>query len=103
MSASAVGWDVHRKFSQVSILSRDERGEIRVMERARLDHQDRPAMRQWLSRLTAGTPIAMEGAFGWQWVADLQQELGLEPHLGHPPALRVLARNEAKCDRQDAD
>ena len=45
----------------------------------------------------------MEGAFGWQWVADLQQELGLDPHLGHPPALRVLAKNEAKCDRQDAD
>jgi transposase len=103
MSRIAVGWDVHRRFSQVSVLRRDDAGEIRVVERARLEHDDRPAMRQWLERLPAGTPIAMEGAFGWQWVADLHQELGLEPHLGHPPALRVLAKNRAKCDRKDAD
>jgi transposase len=103
MLTSAVGWDLHRKFSQVSVLRRDDAGEIRVVERARLDHHDRQAMRAWLERLPAGTPIAMEGAFGWQWVADLQQELGLDPHLGHPPALRVLAKNEAKSDRQDAD
>jgi transposase len=104
MSQVAVGWDLHRKFSQVSVLRREDGGEIRVVERARLEHEDdRQSLREWLACLPAGTPIAMEGAFGWQWVADLQQELGLEPHLGHPPALRVLAKNEAKCDRQDAD
>jgi transposase len=31
------------------------------------------------------------------------QELQLEPHLGHPPAIKVLAKNEAKADRVDAD
>lgn len=103
MSTIAVGWDLHRKFSQVSVLLCDERGEIRVVERARLEHDDRPTMRQWLARLPAGTPIAMEGAFGWQWVADLQTELGHEPHLGHPPALKVLAKNEPKSDRRDSD
>jgi transposase len=103
MSTLAVGWDLHRKFSQVSLQRREQSGEIVVVERRRLDHADRDAMRQWLKQLPSGTPIAMEGAFGWQWVADLQQELGLEPHLGHPPAIHVLAKNEGKCDRQDAD
>jgi transposase len=68
-----------------------------------LEHEDREAMRRWLAQLPAGTPVTMEGAYGWPWVADLLTEMGLDPHLGHPPAIRVLARNEAKTDRKDAD
>ena len=103
MSVKALGWDVHRKFSQVSVQRLDDDGEIRVIERKRLEHFDREAMRSWLARFEAGTAVAMEGAFGWQWVADLLEEVGLDPHLGHPPAIRVLAKNEAKGDRCDAD
>jgi transposase len=103
MSVKALGWDVHRKFSQVSVQRRDDDGEIRVIERKRLEHFDREAMRSWLARFEAGTPVAMEGAFGWQWIADLLAEVGLDPHLGHPPAIKVLAKNEAKGDRCDAD
>lgn len=100
---TAVGWDIHRKFSQLSVMEQDEQGEIRVVKRMRLEHADRPAMRAELSKLPQGTPVAMEGAFGWPWIADLLQELELEPHLGHPPAIKVLAKNEAKADRIDAD
>jgi len=103
MSVKALGWDVHRKFSQVSVQRRDDDGEIRVIERKRLEHFDREAMRSWLARFEAGTPVAMEGAFGWQWIADLLAEVGLDPHLGHPPAIKVLAKSEAKGDRCDAD
>lgn len=106
MSRRALGWDLHRRFSQVSWVeqpSLETPDVFRVVERRRLEHGDRAAMRAWLAQLPAGTPVAMEGAFGWPWVADLLAELGLEPHLGHPPALRVLARNEAKSDRADAD
>ena len=103
MTAIALGWDVHRKFSQVSVQRREDNGEIRVIERVRLEHADREAMRSWLARLDAGAAVALEGAFGWQWIADLLAELGLEPHLGHPPAIKVLAKNEAKGDRCDAD
>jgi transposase len=99
----AVGWDIHRKFSQLRLLERNERGEICVVKRTRLEHADRAAMRAELAKLPPGTPVAMEGAFGWPWIADLLDELGLEPHLGHPPAIKVLAKNEAKADRVDAD
>ena len=78
-------------------------GELRVVERARLEHDDRDAMRRWLSRLPAQTPVGLEAAFGWPWVADLLDAMGLDPHLGHPPALRVLAQHEAKTDRCDGD
>jgi transposase len=50
-----------------------------------------------------GTPVALEAAYGWPWIADLLEEMGLEPHLGHPPAIKVLAKTEAKGDRIDAD
>ena len=106
MFRAALGWDLHRKFSKVSYTVQakaEEPEKLQVLERQRLEHDDREAMRTWLSQLPPGTPVALEGAFGWPWVADLLTELGLEPHLGHPPALRVLAKNEAKTDRVDAD
>ena len=103
MNSRALGWDVHRKFSKVSLMEISADGEIRVVERARLEHDDRQAMRQWLARVPRGTPVALEAAFGWPWIADLLEEVGLEPHLGHPPAVKVLAQHEAKGDRCDAD
>lgn len=103
MIAQALGWDIHRKFSQVSLQEMTTKGEIHVVERARLEHEDRQSMRRWLLRLPKGTPVALEAAYGWPWIADLLEEMGLEPHLGHPPAVKVLAKTEAKCDRVDAD
>lgn len=103
MSPIATGWDLHRKFSKVSVLEQQGDSTFRTLRRARLEHADREAMRSWLSQLPPGTPVAMEGAFGWPWVADLLTEMGLDPHLGHPPALKVLAKHEAKSDRADAD
>jgi transposase len=103
MSTLALGWDVHRRFSKVSLQEMTSKGQISVVERARLEHCDRQAMRQWLSRVPAGTPVALEAAFGWPWIADLLEEVGLQPHLGHPPAIKVLAQHEAKGDRCDAD
>src|SRR6186713_1028228 len=100
---TALGWDLHRRFSTVSQVEQHAPGEFRVIKRARLEHADREAMRAWLAQLPPGTPVALEGAFGWPWVADLLTELGLDPYLGHPPALKVLAKNEAKSDRADAD
>lgn len=103
MSTFALGWDIHRKFSKVSVQEMTSEGQIGVVERARLEHLDRHAMREWLARVPAGTPVALEAAFGWPWIADLLEEAGLEPRLGHPPAIKVLAQHEAKGDRCDAD
>jgi len=54
--AIAVGWDIHCKFSQWSAVQRNERGEIRVMKRLRLEHADRPAMRARLAGMPAHAP-----------------------------------------------
>ena len=52
---AAVGWDIHRKFSQVSVVAQGEQGEVRVVKRTRLEHADREAMRQELLKLAPAT------------------------------------------------
>ncbi len=103
MNEFALGWDIHRKFSKVSLQEMTTEGQMHVIERTRLEHQDRPAMRLWLAGIPARTPVVLEAAFGWPWIADLLEEVGLQPHLGHPPAVKVLAQHEAKSDRCHAD
>ena len=103
MKAQAIGWDLHRKFSKVTVGEMSEDGQMRVIERARLEHDDVSAMERWIRRFPRGMPVAMEAAFGWPWVADLLEKCGLAPHLGHPPAIKELAKHEAKADRCDAD
>ena len=103
MNPCALGWDNHRKFSKVSLMERTPDGDIHAVERARLEHDDKQAMRTWLSRLDPEIPVALEATFGWPWVADLLEELGHPVHLGHPPVIRALAKHEAKTDRCDGD
>ena len=103
MNLYALGWDNHRKFSKVSVMEQTPDGDIRVVERARLEHHDKQAMRAWLSHLDPEIPVALEATFGWPWVADLLEELGHPVHLGHPPIIRALAKHEAKTDRCDSD
>jgi transposase len=103
MNPCALGWDNHRKFSKVSLMEQTPEGDIRAVERARLEHGDRQAMCAWLAHLNPEIPVALEATFGWPWVADLLEELGHPVHLAHPPTIRALAKHEAKTDRCDSD
>ena len=67
MNPCALGWDNHRKFSKVSLMEQTPDGEIRVVERARLEHHDKQAMRTWLTHLDPEIPVALEATFGWPW------------------------------------
>ena len=50
MSAQALGWDIHRKFSKVSLMEQTPEGEIYAVEGARVGHQYKHATRVWLRR-----------------------------------------------------
>jgi transposase len=92
-----VGMDVHRKRSQVALL--DERG-------AQLANRNLPndpaELVRILGRLAPGTPVAFEAAYGWGWLADLLEELDLEPHLVHPGRCKAIASARLKDDKVDA-
>src|SRR6266516_2448638 len=92
-----VGMDVHRKRSQVALL--DEHG-------AQLANRNLPndpaELVPILGTLAPRTPVAFEAAYGWGWLADLLDELGLEPHLVHPTRCKAIASARLKDDRVDA-
>ena len=69
------GLDNHRNFSRLT--GRDATGKI--VFRQRLEHKDRQALREDLGRLPAGTPVVLEGTFGWGWMSDEIKACRLDP------------------------
>ena len=98
---SQIGLDCHRKFSKAS--ARDSGG--RIVWRKRLEHRDREVLRRELGEWPKGTPVMLEGTFGWGWLSDELLAAGLEPHLVSSRKLGAWrkARGLVKTDRTDAD
>ena len=100
-SLASVGWDSHRVFSSVSLRN----GPGKVFERRRIEHDDRPALRKVLASWPVGTPVVLEGTFGWGWISDELAAAGHRPHLASSRKLAAWreARGLAKSNRLDAD
>ena len=100
-NVTAVGMDVHYRFTTVTM--RD--ANARVVRRERLDHRDDSALRRKLKQWPAGVPIVLEASFGWAWLTDLMLELGLRPQLSNCWKLKQMrkARGWAKTNKKDAD
>jgi transposase len=92
-----VGMDVHRKRSQVAIV--DEAGD---QQRNRNVANDPAKLVPILGALPPRTPVAFEAAYGWGWLVELLEELGLEPHLVHPSRCKAIASARLKNDKVDA-
>jgi transposase len=96
-----MGLDVHKHFSRTT--ARDASGA--VVFRSRLEHADRVKLREQLSQLPRGTPVILEGTFGWGWMTEELQACGLDPHLtsGSKTKDWRKALGKAKNNRLDAD
>jgi transposase len=96
-----LGFDCHKKFSTVS--GRDASG--KVVLREKLDHGDRQEMRRRLGQYPKGTPVVLEGTFGWGWVSDELSAAGLDPHLASSSKMAGWrsTRGLAKTNKLDAD
>jgi transposase len=101
VKVSHVGLDCHRSFSRATV--RDEQN--RILFRQRLEHGDRAVLREELAKWPAGTPVILEGTFGWSWMADELRQCGHEPHLasGRKVSAWREARGLAKSNKIDAD
>jgi len=95
------GLDNHKNFSRLT--GRDSAR--RIVFRQRLEHKDREALREDFRRLPAGTPVVLEGTFGWSWMSDELKACGLDPHLAssRKTAAWREARGMAKNNKVDAD
>ena len=89
-----VGIDVHRKRSQVAVVTGD--GQVQVNKN--VVNGSEPFLRL-IGDLPAGTPVAFEAAFGWGWLAELLEDYGFEAHLVHPLRCKAIASARLKNDK----
>jgi transposase len=92
-----VGIDVHRKRSQVAVVTED--GTVQLNKN--VVNGSEPFLRL-IGDLPAGTPVAFEAAFGWSWLADLLEGHGFESHLVHPLRCKAIASARLKNDKAGA-
>ena len=92
-----VGIDVHRKRSQVAVVTED--GTVQLNKN--VVNGMEPFLRL-IGDLPAGTPVAFEAAFGWSWLADLLEDYGFDAHLVHPLRCKAIASARLKNDKVDA-
>ena len=92
-----VGIDVHRKRSQVAVVTED--GQVQLNKN--VVNGSEPMLRL-IGDLPSGTPVAFEAAFGWSWLADLLEDYGFDPHMVHPLRCKAIASARLKNDKVDA-
>src|SRR5438034_3155912 len=92
-----VGIDVHRKRSQVAVVTED--GTVQLNKN--VVNGSTPMLRL-IGDLPSGTPVAFEAAFGWGWLAGLLEDYGFEAHLVHPLRCKAIASARLKNDKVDA-
>jgi transposase len=92
-----VGIDVHRKRSQVAVVTGD--GQVQVNRN--VVNGSEPMLRL-IGGLPPGTPVAFEAAFGWGWLVELLEDYGFDPHLVHPLRCKAIASARLKNDKVDA-
>ena len=92
-----VGIDVHRKRSQVAVVTED--GAVQVNKN--VVNGSEPMLRL-IGELPSGTPVAFEAAFGWSWLAELLEDYGFEAHMVHPLRCKAIASARLKNDKVDA-
>ena len=77
-----VGIDVHRKRSQVAVVTED--GTVQLNKN--VVNGSEPMLRL-IGDLPPGTPVAFEAAFGWGWLAALLEDYGFDAP-GAPAAVQ---------------
>src|SRR5262249_52553415 len=92
-----VGIDVHRKRSQVAVVGED--GKVQL-NRNVVNGQG-PIL-GLIGGLPAGTPVAVEAAYGWGWLGPGLEGYGFVPHLVHPLRCKAIASARLKNDKVDA-
>jgi len=92
-----VGIDVHRKRSQVAVVT----GDGTVQLNKNVVNGSEPFLRL-IGDLPSGPPVAFEAAFGWSWLAELLEDYGFEAHLVHPLRCKAIASARLKNDKVDA-
>jgi len=92
-----VGIDLHKRFSQVAAID----GESGEVWENRLPN-DSKAFEMFFHSLPGDAKAAVESTFGWYWLVDALQELGIEVVLSNPVQTKAICSAKVKNDKVDA-
>jgi len=92
-----IGCDAHKKFSVfVAVNEKGHAGEA-----VRVAH-DRRLYREFLTRLPAHSPIAVEASGSYSWLVDEMEQVGHDPRLCNPHEAKRRMGLTNKTDKLDA-
>lgn len=92
-----IGCDAHARYSV--FVSVDEKGQAAAP--IRVEHGSRD-LRDYLSSLEPGTPVAVEASGGWYWFMDELESAGLDARLVNPLEAKRRMGGRNKTDQIDA-
>ena len=92
-----IGCDTHSRYSVFVRI--DEQGQISPA--VRVEHGSRD-LRDYLSTLEAGTPVAVEASGGWYWFLDELEAAGMDARLVNPLEAKKRMQGRNKTDQLDA-
>lgn len=98
MTDYKLGLDVHKRYSQVSML--DDQG--KVCRREKLVHSPE-ILTDYLNQFPKGTPVAFETVGNWYWIAEAIEAAECLPRMAHAAKAKVMMGNVNKTDKLDAD
>ncbi len=98
MTDYKLGFDVHKRYSQIAVLN----AEGQVCQRKKLVHSPE-ILKEYLGQFPAGTPVAFETVGNWYWIAEAIEAAGCEALLTHAAKAKVMMGNVNKTDKLDAE
>jgi transposase len=94
-----VGMDVHRKRTQVAAM--DQQG-TEILNRNLPNDVGQIAPLLMSLGDSDDISVVFEAAYGWGWLVELLDDLGIDTHLAHPKAVKAIASARLKNDKVDA-
>jgi transposase len=92
-----VGIDLHRRTSR--IVAMDAAGTV-ISQRTVAS--DRASVEDAFNRIERPAEAVFEATWGWGWLADLLEEMGIPAHMAHPLQTRAISAARVKNDAIDA-
>jgi len=97
-----IGIDLHKKFSQVTIIGEDGK----IKDRRRIDNREQELLAHF-NNFDEPSKAVIEATFAWGWLADLLSsskiKSKIEVVLAHPQKVKAIANAQIKTDKIDSE
>ena len=92
-----IALDAHKRYSQVCV----QRENGQLLCEKRINHF-KGQIKQFLSRYTTGSTVAIETVGNWYWIVDEIEQAGMKPQLVHAHKAKLMLGSINKTDKLDA-